>query len=59
MPRREDEPNPQELRREASQIEKEEKGTEQGKNPGNVAGDKKAAAMRKEHGSRRGSRDEE
>jgi hypothetical protein len=47
MPRREDNPSPQELRREASHIEHSGR-TEEGKNPGNVAGGKKAAATRKE-----------
>ncbi len=60
MPKREDNPSPEELRREASDIEREGKGREQGKNPGNVAGGKKAAAARKEHGtSRRSPKDEE
>ncbi len=54
MPRREDNPSPGELRREAGEIEREGKGREEGKNPGNVAGGKKAAATRKEeHGARR------
>ncbi len=62
MPRREDNPSPSELRREAADIERGGKGREQGKNPGNVAGGKKAAATRKEeHHTRRSrsSRDEE
>ncbi len=52
MPRREDNPSPEELRREASQIEHSGK-SEGGKNPRNVAGGKKAAATRKEHGTGR------
>ena len=53
MPKREDNPSPQELRREAKQIE--ERGeSEGGKRPSNVAGGKKAAATRKEHGTQRG-----
>ncbi len=63
MPRREDNPGPGELRREASEIEREGKGREEGKNPGNVAGGKTVAATRKEHGTStrrsKGSRDEE
>ncbi len=60
MPKREDNPSPEQLRREASSIEHEGKGREEGKNPGNVAGGKKAAATRKEHGtSRRSNKDEE
>ncbi len=56
MPRREDHPSPEELRREASHVERSGK-TEGGKNPGNVAGGKKAAATREEehrHGSGHG-----
>jgi hypothetical protein len=53
MPRREDHPSPEELRREAKQVE--EHGETPGKRPSNVAGGKKAAAARKEHKSR-GSR---
>ncbi len=54
MPRRQDDPSPQELRREASHVE--ERGeSDHGKNPRNVAGGKKAAATRKEeHHTRRG-----
>ncbi len=59
MAKREDNPSPQELKREASDIEREGKGREEGKNPGNVAGGKKAAATRKEHGTSRRSKDEE
>ncbi len=60
MPRREDDPSPEELRREAGEIEREGKGSEEGKNPRNVAGGKKAAATRKSHGSsRKRSEDEE
>ncbi len=60
MPRREENPSPEELRREAGSIEREGKGREEGKNPGTVAGGKKAAAARKERGtSRRASKDEE
>ncbi len=51
MPKRQDNPSPQELKREAGEIEREGKGSEEGKNPKNVAGGKKAAATRKEHGS--------
>ena len=51
MPKREDNPSAEELRREAGDIEREGKGSEEGKNPKNVAGGKKAAATRKEHGS--------
>ncbi len=51
MPRREDNPSPEELRREAKDIEEHGKGKEEGKNPRNVAGGKKAAATRKEHGT--------
>ncbi len=60
MPRRQDHPSPQELRREAAHVEKSGHA-EGGKNPGNVAGGKKAAATRKEHKSGHGgrSRDEE
>jgi hypothetical protein len=60
MPRREEHPGPEEVRREASEIEQERKGSEEGKSPHEVAG-KKAAAARKEQGTRRskGSRDEE
>ncbi len=54
MPKREDNPSPGELRREAAHIEESGK-SEGGKNPGNVAGGKKAAATRKEHGKGRGS----
>jgi hypothetical protein len=59
MARREDNPGPEQLRREASSIEQEGKGREEGKNPGNVAGGKKAAAVRKERGTSRRSKDEE
>ncbi len=62
MPRREGNPSPEQLRREAGEIEREGKGSEEGKNPRNVAGGKKAAAARKEeHSTRRSksSRDEE
>ncbi len=45
--------SPQELRREAHDIESSGRST-QGKNPSNVAGGKKAAATRKEHRSGRG-----
>lgn len=54
MPKREDNPSPEQLRREASEIEQEGKGSEEGKNPQNVAGGKKAAATRKERGSQGG-----
>lgn len=54
MPRREDNPSPEELRREASDIERSGRA-EGGKNPGNVAGGKKAAATRKERGTSRRS----
>ncbi len=50
MPRREDDPNPGELRREAKQAE-EHGGEIHGKRASNVAGGKKAAASRKEHKS--------
>ncbi len=53
MPKREDNPSPGELRREAAHIEESGK-SEGSKNPGNVAGGKKAAATRKEHGTHRG-----
>jgi hypothetical protein len=42
MARREGNPNPEQLRREASSSEDEGKAREEGKNPGNVAGGKKA-----------------
>ncbi len=48
MPRRQDNPTPQKLRKEARQIEESGRAPS-GKNPGNVAGGKKAAATRKEH----------
>lgn len=51
MPKREDNPSSEELRREASASEREGKVRDEGKNPGNVAGGKKAAASRKERGS--------
>ncbi len=57
MAKREDSPSPEELRREAKQIE--ERGDTQGKRPSNVAGGKKAAATRKERGTSRRSKDEE
>lgn len=61
MAKREDNPGPEQVRREASQIEREGKGSAEGKNPSNVAGGKKAAATRKERGSgrSRSSKDEE
>lgn len=48
MAKREDNLSPEQLRREASEIERS--GDTGGKNPGNVAGGKKAAAARKERG---------
>jgi hypothetical protein len=46
--------SPDELRREAEEIERTGKGAEEGKNPARVAGAKKAAATRKErYGSAR------
>ncbi len=59
MPKREDNPSPEQLRREASSIEREGKGSEQGKNPGNVAGGKKAAATRKERGTSRRAKEDD
>ena len=54
MPRRSDNPSPQQLRKEAGDIESSGKSSSSGKNPRNVAGGKKAAASRKEHRSSRG-----
>jgi hypothetical protein len=50
MPKRSN-PRPQQLRSEAEQIEKSGRA-EADKNPKNVAGGKKAAATRKQRGSR-------
>jgi hypothetical protein len=50
MPKRSN-PRPQQLRSEAEQIEKSGRA-EGDKNPKNVAGGKKAAATRKQRGSR-------
>lgn len=58
MPKREDNPSPEELRREAADIEKEGESSE-GKNPRNVAGGKKAAAARKEQGASREKEEDE
>ncbi len=55
MPRREDNPGPEELRREAKRDE-EHGGDVHGKRATNVAGGKKAAATRKEHKSGRSGR---
>ncbi len=58
MPRREDHPSPEELRREAKQVE--DRGEVGGKRATNVAGGKKAAATRKEErGSKKRSSGEE
>ncbi len=52
MPKREDNPSPQQLRREASESESSGKSSG-GKNARNVAGGKKGAASRKERKSGR------
>lgn len=52
MPKRQDSPSSEQLRKEASEVERSGRA-ESGKNPQNVAGGKKAAATRKQRGSSR------